>query len=385
MPSKPAQTSSVIDANAIDAAFRGHLGGLDFVRALAVSLVFLGHATEGRGGYFWVVGGLGSTSLFVVSGFLTTWLLLKEHSVRDSVNLPSYYLRRAARLLPALYLYLAVAVGLQLVADRPVAWEPVLASILHLTNYYQAFTGAETNVVSHLWALAMQAQFYVLWPVVAVALLRRGLRLSHALTGAIVAIWCWRWLLIASDHGAIEYLYRALETRGDALAVGGLLAILVRSPRGRGFLARFMSRPGVAWLLLLALLAVNGAGMLNPTLRFAAVLVVEPPVLALLMLFVVLWARSSGTLARVVTSRIAVHIGQVSYGVYLFHGLIGYTTIRVIDHYTGSLALAVAGAYVAVVVFATALSRYVETPVRHWLTRGHQASVLPRQESQAIA
>jgi peptidoglycan/LPS O-acetylase OafA/YrhL len=385
MLSRPAGAAGVYDADAIEAAFRGRIGGLDFVRALAVSLVFLGHATEGRSGYLWVFGGLGSTTLFVVSGFLTTWLLLREHTAHDAVNLHAYYLRRSARLLPALYLYLSVALGLQLVAERPVPWEPVLASVLHLTNYYQAFTGAETNIASHLWALAMQAQFYVLWPVVAVALLRRGHRLSYALGGAIAAIWCWRWLLIASDRGAVEYLYRALETRGDALAVGGLLAILVRSPRGRASLARLISVSWLPWLLLVTLVAVNGAGMLNPTLRFAGVLVVEPPILALLVLFVVTAARTPGIVARVVTNRLAVQIGQVSYGFYLFHGLIGYTTVRVVDHYTGSLALAVASAYVAVVVFATALSRYFETPVRRWLIRSRRATLQSHQESHVVA
>lgn len=374
-----------IDGDTIERAFRGRLSGLDFVRAVAVSLVFLGHATEGRVAYVWLVGGLGSITLFVVSGFLITWLLLREHAVRDQVDLPGFYRRRAARLLPALYLYLALAVGLQIIGERPVPWEPVTASVLYLTNYYQAFTGAETNLVSHLWALAMQGQFYLLWPAVAVALLKRGHRLSRVLAGAVVAVWCWRWLLIASGNEVVEYLYRALETRGDALAVGGLLAMAVRSDRWRPRLAVLVSRPGLGWMTLVLLFVLNGIGMQNNTVRFAGVLLLEPLLIALLVVVVVLSTRDSGILARMANSRIAGHLGKVSYGFYLFHGLIGYTTVRVVDQYTGSLLLAVAAAFVAIVVFATASYQYFEAPLRRWMTRESGTALLTPGESRATA
>ena len=144
------QNLSDVDATSIENAMsQSYLGGLDFLRAMAVLFVIFGHATEGQFANLPELAGLGVKIFFVLSGFLITRLLLNEYASQGNINFPGFYRRRAGRLMPAFFLFLALGVGVFIVRDRPVPWAPILSSIFYVTNYYQAFTGAETNLVSH--------------------------------------------------------------------------------------------------------------------------------------------------------------------------------------------------------------------------------------------
>jgi peptidoglycan/LPS O-acetylase OafA/YrhL len=340
--------------------------GLDGVRALAITLVLVGHASEPYLRSLATLSGLGVTIFFVLSGFLITRLLLQDADSSAGIRLFPFYTRRVARLLPALALYLVLATSIQIVQGRDVPWAAVASAAFYVINYYQAFTGAQTNIVSHCWSLAVEEQFYMLWPLAMIFLLGRNRQLAAWLVGAIVAVWLWRWYLSAQAAAPIHYLYRALDTRGDALAMGCLLAVLVRSAYWRQRLATILGSSALVPLgIICAILLLNQLEISGPAMKYGVAFVLEPPLIALALLHAVLLTYSrQGPVASLLNQRFVVHVGRISYGMYLFHGLIGFTVARLVESHVGSVALGFLAAYAAIVIFSTLSFRYFETPLR---------------------
>lgn len=343
------------------------LGGLDFVRAVAVLCVVFGHMTEG---HVWLLGGLSGTGVglfFVLSGFLITKLLLDEHERYQRIDFKGFYRRRLARLMPAFLLYLVVSVGWLKASGKPVPWEPVIASLLYLTNYYQAFTGAPTHIVSHCWSLAVEEQFYAIWPLLLVVLLRRRIDLVRVLAGIILAVWCWRWLMVAQGASP-DYLYRALETRADGLATGCLLAVMVRQAQWRARLAELMEIPLLAPMLLLGLLlCVNMEGQ-GTGLKYGLALMLEQPLMAVLLLQAVVYSQRRHWVAPLLNQSLMQQIGRASYGMYLFHGMVCYTVQRIVMAETGSFWGGVALAVAMLVMLTSYMLALFETPMRRWIS-----------------
>jgi peptidoglycan/LPS O-acetylase OafA/YrhL len=158
----------------------GHVPALDALRGIAIALVLGGHAA-----YLIPGGGLGVDLFFVLSGFLITSLLLNEWHERGRVNLIAFYRRRALRLLPALVVmlgvYCLVVSFLTLIGQHPkdTPGRVLLGSLLGLayaTNLADLAGGLPVGALSHLWSLAQEEQFYLLWP--PILLLALGFRLS---------------------------------------------------------------------------------------------------------------------------------------------------------------------------------------------------------------
>ncbi|MGB8858691.1 MAG: acyltransferase family protein [Ilumatobacteraceae bacterium] len=166
-----------------------YLPGLDGLRAVAVAAVLVYHAN-----HEWLSGGfLGVEVFFVISGYLITLLLLSEKERTGKVRLGQFWLRRARRLLPALFVMMgALAIYMSLFKKRPMgqARGDLLAGTFYVSNWFQIWVGqgytaaANFAPLRHLWSLAVEEQFYLVWPLVMVVLLRkRGDRLPR------VAVW----------------------------------------------------------------------------------------------------------------------------------------------------------------------------------------------------
>lgn len=349
-----------------------HIQGLDAFRAIAVLFVLLGHGIEGSPTVSpWVspLASLGVKLFFVLSGLLITRLLMDEIERRGRVDLMRFYRRRLGRLMPAFYLYLVVAIGILMVRGKPVPWDAVASAVLYVTNYFQAFNDAPTHIVSHCWSLAVEEQFYVVWPLLLAWVVRRHWRPESVLVAAILAIWAWRLGLVLFTPTPEAYLYRALDTRGDELSMGCLLAVLTRRADLQERLAALLR---VRWLVPVTVVLLYANTVLpggDRLARFGIAFIFDPVLIAILLLSASVAAtHGEGWVARCLTLPTLVRIGHVSYFMYLFHGLIMHTSMRLIERWSGSFALGLVGA-IALVYFAARVSFFAfETPMRRWIT-----------------
>ena len=349
-----------------------HIQGLDAFRALAVLFVLLGHGIEGAAAWSpWVapLASLGVKLFFVLSGLLITRLLLDELDRNERIDLARFYRRRFGRLMPAFYLYLVVAIAILLVRGKPVPWDAVASAVLYVTNYFQAFNDAPTHIVSHCWSLAVEEQFYVVWPLLLSWVMRRRWAPERVLAIGIVAIWTWRLALVLFTDTSEAYLYRALDTRGDELSMGCLLAVLTRQPAWQDRMAGWLRTPGLIPVVIGLLYASTTFVGGDRLARFGIAFIFDTLFIGVLLLSVSVAAtHGQGWIARLLNQPTLVRIGHVSYFMYLFHGLIMHTSMRLIERHTGSFALGLLGA-IALVYLAARLSFvYFETPMRRWIT-----------------
>src|SRR5215212_7430151 len=217
-----------------------YLPGLDGLRAFAVIAVLLYHAELS-----WIRGGfLGVEVFFVISGYLITTLLLTEWHRQGRINVVGFWMRRARRLLPALYLLLVVTLTFAVVflpGEVARLRDDALAALGYVTNWYlilgeQSYfeTVGRPSLLQHLWSLAVEEQFYVLWPLLlSVALWgvaprrrwqRRRLALRIALAGAAGSA-----LLMATLYQPgvdPSRVYYGTDTRAAGLLFGAALAFV---------------------------------------------------------------------------------------------------------------------------------------------------------------
>lgn len=342
--------------------------GLDFLRALAVIFVLIDHTGYKLGGPLSVVnGGTGVQIFFVLSGFLITHMLLNEQVRFGSISFKDFYQRRAARLLPVFYLYVVVGVVYLSWRQLPVPWDAVVAGIFYVVNYLQAFNGAPAHFLSHCWSLAVEEQFYFLWPL----LLALAFRLKWSLSRTILVLIAFISLYRAASHlmgwGTDEYLYRALETRADHLLVGCLLAVVLREAPVQQWFERCARTPLPA-MVLFSLLMYSGTFHQDKTYKYVFAYAFEPLLIALLIPLVILIANRSGSLlAGFLNAKWIVLIGQASYGIYLFHQLVLYSARGVVERLTGSYNLGVLASFVVVIVLAHLSFKWFESPIRERL------------------
>ena len=271
-------------ATVVGAATREKLGyrpGLDGVRGVAVALVVLAHLGPAGG---WGAGSIGVGVFFTLSGFLITTLLLEEHGRTGGVALGSFWKRRARRLLPALGLLLVVWFAVE---RRP---GPVIAGALYGSNYAR-LAGLDVTGIGHLWSLAVEEHFYVLWPLLFIAVRRDPLRI---VAGLYAVLFVWRLVAWQIDPARVQF---ATDTRAGGILAGCLLAYWVQQ-HGLPRLPR--------WALL-ASIALAGALWAWGT---------PEPWFELETLVGLVWICAAMTW---VPPRPVIRLGMVSYGVYLWH------------------------------------------------------------------
>lgn len=263
-----------------------------------------------------VPGDLGVSAFFVLSGFLITRLLIREHDKTGSVSLSKFYLRRTMRIFPAYYAFLILSYILDAHAGQ--VWSStVLASALTYTvNYFNAFNSHPATSIAHAWSLAVEEQFYVLWPLAFLILASRGKRaLAIGLSVAALGALLWRTELFLVAHASVAYVYNAFDTRLDNLAVGCLLALAVDHQRAIAFASRLARR---AWfpavtvgLLLVSRLWIGEAYHYSVGFTVDAILVAVL-IAQLLQLY---QSRAWHWLEW----KVVKYLGAISYPIYLYH------------------------------------------------------------------
>ena len=225
----------------------GYHPHLDGLRGLAIALVLLHHGqllTSGSGGT------VGVTSFFVLSGYLITSLLLEEHARTGSVAVVSFCLRRAQRLLPALgIVLLASTLALALAGRLDLVAASTLGPASYAANWLLVAT-VDLGPMSHAWSLAIEGQFYLLWPLSLLFLLPRlgRPRLALALVFVALAVTVARSYAVLAGWPEHRYGW-ASDLQADGLLIGCVLALVPsRLPRHRLLLPA-----GAIGLILLSL------------------------------------------------------------------------------------------------------------------------------------
>ncbi|MBL1102782.1 acyltransferase family protein [Streptomyces coffeae] len=379
-------------------ATRPYAPGLDGLRALAVTAVVLYHVNPG-----WLPGGfLGVDVFFVLSGFLISDLLLAEWQRHGRIDLRDFWLRRVRRLLPALVLVLLVATAAAAVfrPRRLASATDSLFSVATFTNnWWQISTDASyfasfgpPPLFQHLWTLSMEEQFYLLWPLTLLALMRcvpwRGVEVTAVLAGAAASMIAMA-RLYEPDLDPSR-VYFGTDTHVFPLLIGAALALLrpttrlIRKPsRWPLRTVGLLGVAGLGVLVVMACVVSEGEAALYPG-GFAAV--------ALATAAVVLAAvQPMGRLAFVLGVRPLRWIGVRSYGIYLWH--LPLIALATPDRMTPADAplFAIAAAFASVGLAALSY-RWVEQPIRRLglggsALRRHSSSpsATPRRRSSFLA
>ena len=194
---------------------------LDGLRALAILGVIVAHADVP---FMLSAGGIGVTLFFVLSGFLITRLLVEERERIGRIDLRAFYARRLRRLVPPLVAFLAVVTALLVARGEPL-WG--VLSTLTFTTDVASLLRVPVHLVGHTWSLSLEEQFYVVWPVVLIAVGRRHTRwLVTALSVGAVLVAGNRMLLDLRGVSLVRSFYSP-DTRSDALLVGCILALVL--------------------------------------------------------------------------------------------------------------------------------------------------------------
>jgi peptidoglycan/LPS O-acetylase OafA/YrhL len=289
---------------------------LDGVRGIAIAIVVLFHAFGWPG-----EGTFGVDLFFVLSGFLITLILLKEHSESGAIRIRAFYYRRARRLLPALFTMLVPFMVVALVTASPLAMG-LATCLTYTTNILVAAGDSQPYLTGfiHMWSLAAEEQFYIVWPLLLLLLLRiGGARTAARGLIALLAVAMIYRLVLLLQGVPIGRLYYGPDTHADSLLVGCLSGCYY----ARGRLPRIISSPRVReWSIAAALLLIIAAAVfaaeIPPRLAYGTQLV--PTVFALVAGVLVTCAALGGsTVARALSVRPLVFLGQISYSLYLWH------------------------------------------------------------------
>jgi peptidoglycan/LPS O-acetylase OafA/YrhL len=296
----------------------GYRPSLDGLRAFAVLVVMAHHAYVP----FFSGGALGVDVFFVLSGFLITSILLEEWQCDSDISLRNFYVRRVLRLLPALLAFLLFIQFYSLAFFRGVRFwntEKAIAAVLcYVANWVRAFQLLDLGNLSHTWSLSIEEQFYLLFPLLLLLLLRAKIKRRRLFAGlllAIVFLALHRAFLWAAGPVSDQRIYNGSDTRFDELLTGCAAAVGLDA----GMFAHARVRTVLRYALLPAilLLGIMTAHPLRSELLYKFGWPAIEVSVASIILWLVIGAQSA--LHKLLELPAAVWIGRVSYGLYLWH------------------------------------------------------------------
>lgn len=347
----------------------GRVPSLDGLRCVSIILVLIAHM--GESGYFHLqaitrrvyedMGAVGVDVFFVLSGFLITLLLIREHNRTDHISLRAFYARRALRIFPVYVAFLLCV----LVLDMLRLLHPSIRDWVGMLTYTANFNNhpAEPRVV-HLWSLSLEEHFYLFWPA---TLLFLGFRRARVALVAIVA--ATPLVRLVLQH----YFRRWLDIdyctfgRMDTIAVGCLLAFVAQERQFREKASCMLNGSLQIALPVLILVASVWFGE-----KCGKYFITIGEVVISLAIGMLVWycASSDGIVSRLLNTRLFIAIGVLSYSIYIWHPLflglpIHASWLRVLAYLAVSLAAATASYYLVELPFLRLKGRAIfKQPVR---------------------
>ena len=341
---------------------------VDGLRAIAILGVLVAHAQVG----FVHGGDEGVTVFFVISGFLITGLLLAEHARTGTLSLRAFYRRRFARLMPVFIAAMLVTTAVLLILGYGLGefWEGLATSLTYTSNFLYAAEAVAPGSPSdhyfrHTFSLAIEEQFYFLWPLVLLTLLRRprGLALLLGLTALLViGPIAWRHVLV--EEGAHFWrIKHGTDTRVDALMLGCLIALAMAAGR-LNLAARHAAL--LAWIGILGVLITLVRGHLLP---FDGGGYTSSALAAGAAIAGVVFARQ-GRVARALGHPVLNYVGRRSYSLYLWNVVLLALWFQATDEAPAQTPLGIL--WLAATLAASELSyRGIERPLRLRLRGPH--------------
>ena len=376
-----------------------YIPSLDGIRALSVLAVIVYHANK-----HWLPGGfLGVEVFFVISGYLITLLLLAESEKSGTVSLKEFWLRRARRLLPALWVVVLGVVVFAALFQREILGTlrgDVVAALFYGFNWFQVwvgtsyFTSFEFVPLRHLWSLAVEEQFYLIWPIVMLVVAKFGKRRLPIVSAVFffIAVGLTVYMAVVYQPGTIstindtpeqfmslfgqsvsrvDYLFLGTFTRSSGLLLGAALAIWWRPwllQHSRAGESKLYDIVGFGGLVALALMmwrfqtVIEGTdgGNVGYNLLFRGGFFLTD--IASVALIAAAVHPGSKIIAKSLSNPVLVWLGRRSYGFYLFH----WPVFQFYRRFAGQGLTPYE--FVVLVLLALALTelsyRYIETPVR---------------------
>ncbi|HET8931470.1 MAG TPA: acyltransferase, partial [Acidimicrobiales bacterium] len=360
----------------------GYQPALDGLRAIGITAFVLGHAglMADQPQLIPFAWWMGVDMFFVISGFLITTLLLRERARTKRINLKAFYARRVSRLYPLIVAVIAIAIGQRLIrpdSNATPSWSSIVSMAFYYSNFQQLANPPDMYTAwGPLWSLAIEEQFYLLWPITLVLLLGRSFRLVRSIvfvSGLAVAMWIWRtysWLSVTTSGndfatlaGAWQTFYFSSFHRPDGLFLGcaaALLLAMADTPWVKVLIGwihrlRYVAVVGVVILAVAAAVDGHSGWQVCWGLSLFNVLITG--------IIVDLVADRSSVLAKLLSFRPMLWLGHRTYALYVFHlGL-----LMVVVHGLGHSSLPwIFAACVLIAVVAGISYRFYEDPIRRW-------------------
>jgi peptidoglycan/LPS O-acetylase OafA/YrhL len=344
---------------------RPNIPGLDGLRGIAALSVVAFHGWSER-----FPGRMAVEVFFVISGFLITWLLLREEKRSAAIDLKAFYLRRAFRLFPALFGLLVW----EWLTDFPhVSKAGLISAAFYYGNYHLIHHGDMLGIVQ-TWSLAVEEHFYLVWPQVFIMLRNRRLLMYACFTFATVEFMA---RIVCATQVSFQYAIFATETNSSAILVGCGIALLLWYHPTK-FPTLFFS-PVIGAVSVVGLLATAQIPE-RPQLLWGITVAIPLAVVVVLQAATYEW--------RVLENPVARFLGRISYGIYLW-GIVAKAVIHWLGH---GVNLGHALLFPTVIALASASYYLIERPLqsltRSWLKARHDrlavaARCVGRHESES--
>lgn len=361
---------------------RSNIAALDAIRGVSAVAVVVAHTLGPR-----QLGSMAVAVFFVLSGFLITWLLVKESDNTGRVSLRNFYIRRALRIFPAFYVFWIICIGAAALRGTQIPWGLAGAAFFYIGDYYQSFHYVRHDIMGNIWSLGVEEKFYLIWPFVFESLHRNPAKLLKLASSVIAAIWLYRVIMTTTLSLPPNYLRYAFEARFDNILFGCVLALGFRLGKLDPILrlvARVSLLPVVIGALLLGLVFLENR--LGPTYHYVLGMSLDSTLIAVMLIqFVYLAAMRGWTW---LDHPILKFFGRISYSLYLYHVVV----LHSIHHYVPHLRPRWADLLIAAGSLAAAYCSYrvIEKPFlqlkgRFALGNSRRERPLPESQSPLVA